>query len=528
MIRGLNMSCQTLKKPESMTNLLLFQHLGFNGHPFSKTNADEEPNLSEYFVAPVYFDTIIGDSKAPSSSIVLAPRGAGKTAQRRMVETRAQDMGFLAVTYDRFEFTAGEKVHDITLQYHLKNIITRILVSLLSYLVQFPDVVKHLTKPEKRELSLFIHTYIGELTGDEMQEMLKELRSIPEKLKKFWHENVGFMESVANFLLKKYDLDPIDLPDLRQEEKRLSQTYKHQLETLRNLAGKVGFESIYILIDKVDETEQTGNDAEKTYILIKPLIRDLELLGLQGYAFKFFLWDQIEDNFRVDARPDRVPQYKLNWDRKTLRGILSARLKAFSGGYITAFSELVRAPGSIDIDDVICMMANGSPRNMIRICERIFAIQAAVGENPGEIEMSSVDKGILEFSEVLFMELYGDTALKDMQRIGRELFTTNYLANDVLKISGQGARNKITAWVNSGLIKQIGTISVPSAKRPQNFYCAVDPAVVRVMHRSEPLEQFLKARWKPCKFCATENLINASLYPAGNDPTCRTCGRLLN
>jgi hypothetical protein len=69
--------------------MLLYEKLGFTQHPFSKTNADEEPNLGEYFVPPPYFDAVVGDSSAPSASVVLAPRGAGKSALRRMVETHA-------------------------------------------------------------------------------------------------------------------------------------------------------------------------------------------------------------------------------------------------------------------------------------------------------------------------------------------------------------------------------------------------------------------------------------------------------
>ncbi len=88
----------------------LYETLGFSKHPFSKTNADEEPDLASYFVPPPYFDAVIGDSSSPSASVILAPRGAGKSALRRMVESNSLDHKFLAVTYDRFEFSAGQKL----------------------------------------------------------------------------------------------------------------------------------------------------------------------------------------------------------------------------------------------------------------------------------------------------------------------------------------------------------------------------------------------------------------------------------
>ncbi|NJN48356.1 MAG: hypothetical protein HC808_19865 [Candidatus Competibacteraceae bacterium] len=236
--------------------MALYEKLGFISHPFLKTNADEEELLKTYFVPPSYFDAILGDPSAPNSSIVLAPRGAGKSAQRRMVEASAYSSGYLAVTYDRFEFSGSQKLNEISLQYHLRNIITRILVSFLSYLSEWPDVSKKLTKEEKKQLAIFIHTYLGGITGDEIQEVLNELKSLPDKFKDFWRRNVGFMEPAINFLLNNYNLESVDLPDARQEEKRLGETYKFQLESLLKLVKKIGFKSIYILIDRPDETEK--------------------------------------------------------------------------------------------------------------------------------------------------------------------------------------------------------------------------------------------------------------------------------
>ncbi|MBA53003.1 MAG: hypothetical protein CMK89_00975 [Pseudomonadales bacterium] len=440
-----------------------------------------------------------------------------------MVEANAFKYGFLAVTYDRFEFGSGQNIDDISLQYHLRNVITRILVSFLSYLSEWPDVSKNLSKDEKRQLSIFIHTYLGELTGDEIQEVLNELKSLPDKFKDFWRQNVGFMESAINFLLKNYDLESVDLPDVKQEEKRLGETYKFQLETLLKLVKKIGFKSIYVLIDRPDETEKTGNNPEATYQLIKPLIKDLELLGLPGYGFKFFLWDKIEPFFREDARPDRVPQYELKWTRKNLVDVLSKRLKAFSNGDIKSFDYLLEVKSNID--EKLCLLANGSPRNLIRLCEKILAIQGARDPDSNKISQYSIDQASVDHSEQLSIEHYGEGVIREIQRVGNELFTTNYVANSILKISSNGARNKITGWVNVGMVSQVGSVVVPPATRPTHLYAVIDPCVVRLMHRVVPFEKFIQDRWLPCEHCLTDNLINIELYPEGQEPVCRQCGR---
>ena len=333
------------------------------------------------------------------------------------------------------------------------------------------------------------------------------------------------MESVINFLLKAYDLEKIDLPDAKQEEKRLGETYKYQLETLLSLVKKIGFNSIYVLIDRPDETEKTGNNPEAAYQLIQPLIRDLELLGMRGYAFKFFLWDQIEPYYRADARPDRVPNYELRWNRVGLKDVLSRRLKTYSDGRIGSFEELLEAP--CRIDDHLCILANGSPRNLIRLCETILAIQAERDANASKITLAAIDQATVVHGEKVFVENYGEAVLKDLQRIGRELFTTNFVANDVLKISGNGARNKITAWANLGIVAQVGAVVVPPATRPTHLYGVIDPCAVRIIHRAVPFETFVQDRWLPCEHCVTDNLIELNLYPEGEDPLCRQCGRAL-
>ena len=96
---------------------------------------------------------------------------------------------------------------------------------------------------------------------------------------------------------------------------------------------------------------------------------------------------------------------------------------------------------AFNADEVICLLSNGSPRNMIRICERILAVQAERKPDSTIIDFDSFDKGLLEFCETSVTENYGVVISREIQRVGRELFTTNYLANDIFKITANGARN---------------------------------------------------------------------------------------
>jgi len=366
------------------------------------------------------------------------------------------------------------------------------------------------------------------LTGLKLQELLNELKSLPEKFRGFWSKNVGVLESVVNVLLKKYGLESIDLPDLKQEEKRFGETYKHQLEVLASLVQQIGIRSIYILVDKADESEKTGNNAENTYRLLRPLLTDLELLGLRGYGFKFFVWDQILSYFRVDARPDRVTQHTLTWTRQSLEGVLSKRVQAFSGGRISSIGALLNVDTDYPVDAAVALIADRSPRNVIRICERIVAVQAEIDSAATQLTPLAIERGIDMYCSQVSIERYGEDVVKDMQRAGRELFTINYLASEVFKQAHENtSRNRVGAWQAVGLVKQIGSVSIPEARRPLNFYYVADPAMVRLIHRSVPLVEFLKDRWVPCSHCRADNLMNIELVPKGNDALCHECGRKL-
>src|SRR5215831_12805916 len=57
--------------------------LGFPDNPFQFTNADEEDHLQSYFIAPPYFHSVWGNPDVPQPHVIFAPRGGGKSAQRR-------------------------------------------------------------------------------------------------------------------------------------------------------------------------------------------------------------------------------------------------------------------------------------------------------------------------------------------------------------------------------------------------------------------------------------------------------------
>jgi hypothetical protein len=165
---------------------------------------------------------------------------------------------------------------------------------------------------------------------------------------------------------------------------------------------------------------------------------------------------------------------------------------------------------------------------LIRLCEKIFAVQAELDPDADTISATAIDRGVLLYCEQITSQTYSSDAIYDLKRVGRELFTINFLANDVFKARHENtSRNKVTAWQNVGLVAQIDSVSVTEARRPVNLYCVSDPAMTRVIYQRVPLKEFIADRWIVCSHCLADNLMLPSLYPDGNDPVCLSCHRPL-
>ncbi len=502
----------------------IYQKLGFTKDPFAYTNADEEENLESYFVPPPYYDAIKGDYNSPKSHIVLAPRGSGKTAQRRMIEIWSKDKPILCITYDRFELGSSQNLDDITLNYHLKNIIQRTLLNLVLWIAEYPDTINNFTNDEKKNLSILCHNYLGEISGAKVNEVLNDIKSVTEKIKKFWNENIGVLDSLLSFILKKYDLPELDLPELKQEEKKLSQSYKYQMELIFELAQKLSFKSIYILIDKVDETHLTTNSSQATFKLIEPLIKDLETHGIKGYAFKYFLWDKVYDYLLKSGRPDRITINSLIWSRERLLEMLSRRLLAFSEDQISSLESIFLNSNEIPADDAVTILAWRSPRNVIRICQELIAEQTLINANVNKLDNRVLDRASLKISEKICEEIYGQDAVTEIKKIDRELFSISHLATNIYKVSNNAIRPRVTSWIDKGFLFMVGG-DKSSATKPTNIYYVGDPRANRLINSKKILTNWLTNSWSCCSHCDSDILLDKGYVNSDIELECWSCKR---
>src|SRR5690606_5107637 len=119
----------------------------------------------------------------------------------------------------------------------------------------------------------------------------------------YWNKYGGKISNLITAIAAKFDIGSLDkISDKIELNKNSIVDYVHQLS---GISKSLGYGSIYILVDRIDETSITSNNARIAFDFIKALLTDLHVLEMDGISYKFFLWDKALDfYYNEGARPD--------------------------------------------------------------------------------------------------------------------------------------------------------------------------------------------------------------------------------
>lgn len=336
--------------------------VGFRGgNPFALKQADEEGDLlQEYFVEhPAY--TAILDIAQPRSSILHAPRGAGKSTTRRMFEAycQAQSPRARPLVIRLLDWrpiierrAAGDALGAAP---HARELFRQAVLAL----AQNADApgLKTPTSPDAagylRWLCSTHDTYLTPVQRRRLND-------------RDWRTDAPDGETAL------YDM------------RALPATY--QFQTLMDVIQAIGYRSCYILVDRIDELLETVADWEAGADLLAPLIGNLALAEIPGLAFKYFVPTEVIAILRERGvlRDDRIGCFDLAWNghagQELLQKILRSRLMVFSDGRITSLAS-VAVPDLRGIDEQISAAAAGSPRHLLNLGEWLFQVCADTADD---------------------------------------------------------------------------------------------------------------------------------------------------
>ena len=430
------------------------------------------------------------------------------------VEALAPDARYLCLTYDAFATVAARGGKLAVHQIELCRIIT---LAILSYLEDDSVEAIFLSDHERQIVKVAAMQFVGALGLGEYKAAVAAVKTLGDKAGEFWRKYGGPVAAGLALLMKKAGLDDVNISISLAEQAKDTDTAStsYFLSQLVEIARKLGWEAVYFLVDKVDETPSTTNNAEAAGKLILELVTDLPTLETPGAAFKFFLWDQMKDYLRANGlRGDRLEVVNLGWTLDELSKMLSRRLGAFSQNTITSFNELVDDSVTIDAHKLLVHLSHGSPRDMIRMARAIVKEHTRMPNESDKISSRTLAEGVIEFSKESTLEKFGRFQ-GDFSRISDASFTLTDLAS-VFKISTTGVTNKINAWIPTGAVKPLGTRPNPGA-RPLNLYGFADLRIV-IASSSEAIGKVLANRASECPSC------KIIVYENEAELDCPNCG----
>lgn len=326
------------------------KRFGFEeGSPFApKGGEDEQDRLSEYFVEHQAYHAMV-DAGPGRSSILHAPRGAGKSSTRRMFEAHCRAhpdrlRPILVSLTDWMPVAERASLSSIGARDLLAEIMRRFLVA-LSEAQGVAPAADSLPPHAAGHLRWIGHTYAGYLS--------------PEKRDSLEQRGLIRPPTPEDPDRGRYSL--VDRPVL------------DCLGVLATISRSAGFSICYVVIDGVDELCQTTADWSVGADLIAPLLSNIRMLEVPGIAFKCFVPSEIIAVLRARSqlREDRIATFEMTWSLEDLHKLLESRLIVYSNGRYQSLAMLAK-PDFADVDSELCRAAQGSPRRLLNLCERLL------------------------------------------------------------------------------------------------------------------------------------------------------------
>lgn len=379
---------------ENLTPKDWIHTIGLIEDPFEDRNAEAESRLQECFVEPNSFAYVLGEATNPKSSVLFAPRGGGKTANRMMVDHWCKRGGrvggrVFVVRFTREGLAAVYRAcrrAEIDGHHLIREILHISAVDVFHYVLNHPELYPDINPAPKQFLrwlareqdppildeaqltQLLVRWGLqGAVTGKSLRDGLgkltyKHLLNIlpPEKKPRLEVICDIFAGDALHLSLAK--TPPADL-----------------MQQFAGLVSELQMAATYVLIDGVDEFAPLDQKPDLAARFVEPILSDLRLMETRHLAFKFFLPNMLEPYILPHVRRDRVYVYSLTWTNPQLLEMLQRRLMAFSEGRLASLAAISESDIRASIDERIVECSGGLPRNLIRLGAELFRTHVANG-----------------------------------------------------------------------------------------------------------------------------------------------------
>lgn len=394
----------------------LFDRHGFQKNPFGTFLAEHEDELDEWFVAPPFLRILSGDDGTggpirPASNVVFGARGSGKTALRIKLEHELVRRARNALVLRYVAFTNPlASTDEPTVSDHVEELLRLGTIELLGLCEESRKRYSDLSRPQRAEFRGLVTRYYEDMPFEEQAVYTTELSPIASRLPSL-KEGARAAVKAYNAIISMMKVERIDPITWSPESSDAPDRGKPHLRMRRfwSLARAMGLDSIWVLLDRVDETPQTQTP-EGIFKCVSALLLDQQLMEFsqgrtQVMCFKIFLTmpDEVGELLnKAKFRRDRIKVKTIEWSRKDLNHALTRRLAHFSNRNIFNFDEICEEDRS-GTHDRLLDECNLRPRTLFRMpYEILHAFEERDDPTAMKLDGGSIDKGIkAALSEVL-------------------------------------------------------------------------------------------------------------------------------
>lgn len=373
-------------------------------NPFAKVNAEEEKSyLKEIFYKQQYYDSLVDLAEDGASRFVLGQRGQGKTATILRLFDDVKARGVMPILIDQYKGFPLQK----NANYFIFEMIQALTFSIAQNLLENKDGYKKLTDNQKEQIAFFIEAFYDPECAEECIACAKNIvsRKRWNRIKQFLNKNLGFLNNLisagvqagADLIRDRANVDVdftavgreylhgfeikdfhcLSVSDVVQwEPAKLIKVFKN----LRDIAQALGYKSVIIMFDKIDEVQNINADIEKVTTFLNDFLTDNQLLLTDGVSVIVSLWSEVKTALnKKGVRFDKFQDVDIRWRNEELEELLNKRLCYFSIDKSNAVTFESLVPVNNDRQTIL-ELADHSPRALLSLMGHILSEERIVDD----------------------------------------------------------------------------------------------------------------------------------------------------
>lgn len=487
------------------------QLFNIKGYPFAKLSAEEErPYIKDIFYKQQYYNSLLSIAEEGVSRFVLGQRGQGKSATILHLFEDMRELSVLPILIDNYK---GFPL-DNNENHFLYNIIQSLTFSIAEHLLKNRKDYKKLSAENKEQLAFFIEAFYDQQCATECEYCAKNIQSkkIRNKVKRWLNNHLKILNNIIGVgvkcgteLIRSYSGVDVDYSSVGAEYisefsietfNRISIDDMTTWDTnkllkiitnLKGIANKVGYKSVVIMLDKIDEVHNINADIEKITNFIIEVLTDTNLLYSDGISIVVSLWSEIKSSLNnKGVRFDKFKEVDIRWRNDELEALLNKRLLYFSIDRKSPVSLETLVPKEQN-RNLILELADHSPRSLLDLLGRILSEEQTT-EQLKTFSDDAISKGAINFCKKFdYVSAQPSRTGQDLSSwisrllsTKRSLFSLTEYSNSQDIGTKQGAKH-IQTLLKYNLIKD----AIRTTNNGETIYEIVDPRIKHLISRGE-------------------------------------------